>query len=63
MVGEKGSQHGFMAGDGDTHGRPDSEISAKMGEVRCGQSEPISADDDDEAPGEAVPPGRGTTRE
>jgi hypothetical protein len=29
--GKRGPRHGFMAGDGDTHGRPDSEISAKMG--------------------------------
>jgi hypothetical protein len=33
-----------MAGDGDTHGRPDSEISAKMGEVCCGQPELISVE-------------------
>jgi hypothetical protein len=29
--GEKGSRHGFIAGDGDTHGRPDPEISAGLG--------------------------------
>lgn len=29
--GEKGSRHGFIAGDGDTHSRPDPEISAELG--------------------------------